>query len=152
MRMVTWLTKSTEHGSARRQSMLITLGSVAALGVLVGCASVPISSADTVYVNGKVITVDKAFTIAQAIAVKDGRFVGVGTSDEMRKHAGPNTKVVDLRGKGVLPGLMDSHSHMNAAGLADTRAQMFRARTVADAQASIVEFIQAKKVPPGEWV
>ena len=134
------------------QTMLKTIGSLAALGVLVGCGSVPISSADTVYVNGKVITVDKAFTIAQAIAVKDGRFVGVGTSDEMRRHAGPNTKVVDLGGKAVIPGLMDSHSHMNAAGLAETRAPMFRAKTVAEAQASIAEFIKAKQVLPGEWV
>ena len=99
-----------------------------ALSFLTACASFPPPSADTVYVNGKIITVDKAFTIAQAVAVKDGRFVGVGTSDEMRRYVSPTTRVVDLNGRAVIPGLMDSHTHMLGAGAAETRAPLFRAR------------------------
>jgi predicted amidohydrolase YtcJ len=122
------------------------------LSAVAACASLSAPSADTVYVNGKIITVDRAFTIAQAVAVKDGKFVAVGTSDEMRRYTSPTTRVVDLKGRAVIPGLMDSHSHMIGAGAADTRAPLFRARTVADAQAIIAEFIRQKSVPTGEWV
>jgi predicted amidohydrolase YtcJ len=131
---------------------LKALAAAAALSVIAACASLSAPSADTVYVNGKIITADKAFTIAQAVAVKDGRFVGVGTSDAMRRHAAPSTHIVDLKGRAVIPGLMDSHTHMISAGAADTRAPLFRARTVAEAQAIIGDFIRAKSVPPGEWV
>ena len=131
---------------------LRALTSLATLSAITACVSFSTPSADTVYVNGKIITVDKAFTIAQAVAVKDGKFVGVGTSDEMRRYASPTTRVVDLKGRAVIPGLMDSHTHMIGAGTAETRAPLFRAKTVAEAQAIIAEFIRSKKVPPGEWV
>src|SRR5436190_379600 len=123
-----------------------------ALSLTAACTSVSVPSADTVYVNGKIITVDKAFTIAQAVAVKDGRFVGVGTSEEMRRYVSSTTRVVDLKGRAVIPGLMDSHTHMLAAGAAETRAPLFRARTVAEAQAIIADFIKSKNVPLGDWV
>jgi len=131
---------------------LRALTSLATLSAITACVSFSTPSADTVYVNGKIITVDKAFTIAQAVAVKDGKFVGVGTSDEMRRYASPSTRLVDLKGRAVIPGLMDSHTHMIGAGTAETRAPLFRAKTVAEAQAIIAEFIRSKKVPPGEWV
>src|SRR6476659_430003 len=102
-----------------------------ALSLITACASPPPPSADTVYVNGKIITVDKGFTIAQAVAVKDGRFVAVGTSDEMRRYVSPTTRVMDLNGRAVIPGLMDSHTHMSSVGSAETRAPLFRAKTVA---------------------
>src|SRR5262245_2811882 len=130
---------------------LPALASVLALSLITACVSPSAPGADTVYVNGKVITVDKAFSTAQAVAVKDGRFVGVGTSDEMRRYASANTRVVDLKGRTVIPGLMDSHTHMIGAGMAETRAPLFRAKTVAGAQAIIGDFIKANNVPPGEW-
>ena len=95
---------------------LKALISLMALSVVAACASLSAPSVDTVYVNGKVITADKSFTIAQAVAVKDGKFVGVGTSDEMRRYASPTTRLVDLKGRAVVPGLMDSHTHMIGAG------------------------------------
>src|SRR5262245_42102662 len=113
---------------------LKALAGLVATGLVAACASVPPPSADTVYVNGKVITADKAFSIAQAVAVKGGKFVAVGTSDDMRRFVSPTTRVVDLKGRTVIPGLMDSHTHMLGAGAAETRAPMFRARTVAEAQ------------------
>ena len=133
-------------GSLKARTVMV------ALGLITACASLQPPSADTVYVNGKIITVDKAFTIAQAVAVKDGRFVGVGTSDEMRRYVSPTTRVVDLKGRAVIPGLMDSHTHMLGAGAAETRAPLFRAKTVAEAQAIIADFIKSKNVPPSEWV
>ena len=123
-----------------------------ALALVTACAALAPPVADTVYVNGKIITVDKVFTIAQAVAVKDGRFVGVGTSEEMRRYVSSTTRVVDLKGRAVIPGLMDSHTHMLGAGAAETRAPLFRAKTIAEAQAIIADFIKSKNVPPNEWV
>jgi predicted amidohydrolase YtcJ len=119
---------------------------------LVGCATPVAQHADTVYVNGKIVTADKAFSIAQGVAVKDGRFVAVGSSEAVRRHAGPQTRVVDLAGRTVIPGLMDAHTHMDGAGTAETTAQVIRAKTVAEAQAIIADFIRTKNVPPGQWV
>jgi predicted amidohydrolase YtcJ len=137
---------------ATRRTLLKALSALSAAGMLTACASPIASSADTVYLDGKMITVDKAFTIAQAVAVKDGRFIGVGTTDDMRRHVGPNTRVVDLGGRTVIPGLMDSHSHMIGAGTAQTTAQVIRAKTVAQAQEIIADFVKAKQLPPGQWV
>ena len=131
---------------------LKALAGCVALSLIGACASLSGPSADTVYVNGKIITADKAFTVAQAVAVKDGRFVAVGTSDEVRRYVSATTRVVDLNGSAVIPGLMDSHTHMLSAGAAETRAPLFRARTVAEAQAIIGDFIKSKNVPPGQWV
>jgi predicted amidohydrolase YtcJ len=67
--------------------------------------------------NGKVVTVDSAFSIKEAVAVKNGRFVAVGTDSEMRRWIGPRTVVVNLGGRTVIPGLIDSHMHATVAGL-----------------------------------
>src|SRR4051812_596289 len=56
--------------------------------------------------NGKIITVDQAFTIAQAIAIARDRIIAVGSDEEMAAHTGPETRVIDLKGKTVVPGLI----------------------------------------------
>jgi predicted amidohydrolase YtcJ len=66
---------------------------------------------DLVLVNGSVITVDEAATIARAVAVHDGRIAAVGTANEIRALAGERTRVIDLAGGAVLPGINDSHLH-----------------------------------------
>ena len=68
--------------------------------------------ADLVLTNGKIVTVDERFTIAQAIAVKGERIVAVGTSQDISRLAGPNTRRIDLRGRTVIPGLIDNHMHL----------------------------------------
>src|SRR3954463_5492187 len=73
-------------------------------------------SADTVLLNGKVLTVDNQFSIREAVAIRDGRIVGVGKSTEMRKLAGAQSRVIDLQGRTVVPGLIDSHMHAIRAG------------------------------------
>jgi predicted amidohydrolase YtcJ len=69
--------------------------------------------ADRAYVNGKIYTVDKEFSTASALAVKDGRFIYVGDDAGVKAHIGPLTFVVDLQGKTVIPGLHDAHVHIN---------------------------------------
>src|SRR5437870_836365 len=85
---------------------------------LVGCAATGPSSpaaqqaADLVLLNGKIVTVDRDFSIKQAVAIKDGKFLAVGSNDEIRRFAAPNTRTIDLKGRTVLPGLFDSHTHV----------------------------------------
>src|SRR5258705_3583803 len=67
--------------------------------------------ADAVFKNGKVVTVDGSFSVVQAFAIKSGRFVGLGSNDYVDGFVGSNTKVVDLGGRTVVPGLADAHMH-----------------------------------------
>ena len=66
--------------------------------------------------NGKVLTVDQAFTITEAVAVRDGRILAVGTSDNMKRLAGPDTRMIDLAGRSVVPGFIDSDGDNAFAG------------------------------------
>jgi len=68
-------------------------------------------AADTLIVNGKVATVDRAFSMKEAIAVKDGWIIDVGTNAEISRYKGADTKVIDLGGKLILPGAHDAHIH-----------------------------------------
>ena len=78
-----------------------------------GAAAPP---ADVIISNGKIITVDERFTIAQAVAVRGDRIVAVGSDAEIAKLAGPATRRIDLRGRAVIPGLIDNHMHLLRAG------------------------------------
>src|ERR1700694_1914091 len=70
---------------------------------------------DMVLSNGKIITVDERFTIAQAVAIKGDRIVAVGTSPSISQLAASNTRRMDLMGKAVVPGLIDNHAHFMRA-------------------------------------
>src|ERR1700738_4951505 len=74
------------------------------------------AAADLIFSNGKIITVDDRFTIAQAVAIRGDRFVAVGTNQDIARLAGPNTRRIDLRGKAVTPGLIDNHMHLLRGG------------------------------------
>ena len=75
------------------------------------------SSADRVFRNGKIYTIDARGTIAQAIAIRDGRIVYVGTNDKLAPFIGASTKVTDLHGRFLMPGLIDGHLHPLEGGL-----------------------------------
>jgi predicted amidohydrolase YtcJ len=72
--------------------------------------------ADLLLVNGKIVTLDAASQVVEALAVENGRIAATGSSEELRKLAGPSTKVIDLGGRTVIPGLIDSHIHAIRAG------------------------------------
>ena len=85
--------------------------------LLLTCFSISQSQvADVVFVNGKIWTVDKAKPSAEALAVLNGRILAVGLSSEIRKFAGAGTKIVDLKGKRMLPGFIDNHTHFMSGG------------------------------------
>ncbi|MCI0476962.1 MAG: amidohydrolase, partial [Anaerolineales bacterium] len=113
----------------------------------------PGTVADTIFVNGKVVTMDASDSIAQAMAIKDGLILRAGTTDAMRALAGAQTKVIDLRGKTLTPGIIDTHNHLSVLGLVGPLYIDINppaVRTLAELQAKIAEAV-AKK-PKGEWV
>ncbi len=106
---------------------------------------------DIVLVNGKVVTVDDRFSVREAVAIREDRFLAVGTSAEIRALAGPSTRVIDLGGRTVLPGLVDSHNHMLRAGFRwPQEVRLDEAESVEQILAAIRD--QAAKVKPGEWI
>ena len=68
---------------------------------------------DVIFVQGKIVTVDRNFEVVEALAVKEGRIVAVGKSEQIRSLASAATRIVDLAGKTVLPGFNDNHIHIS---------------------------------------
>lgn len=113
--------------------------------LLSGCTNAPTKAAgpaDTVFTNGKVITVDARASIAQAFAVKDGKFIHVGSTSEAMAYAGPATRVVDLKGRTTIPGLADSHLHTAGGG---PGIDLSKTRSLADVFARIGEAAKGAK-------
>ena len=110
-------TLARPHSVAR-----LALGALACSGLtaITACGgdgdTVLLTVAEAIYTNAKVVTVDGKSTIAQAIAVKEGKFLRVGTNDDVLLHRGSATTVVDLKGRTVIPGLTDSHFHDAGGG------------------------------------
>ena len=106
--------------------------------------------ADLILHRGKIVTVDAKFSIAEAVAVKSGRIVKVGSDREILQLKGPHTKTVDLGGKAVLPGLMDSHVHPADACLTEFDHPIPEMETIQD----VLDYIQrrAAVVKEGEWI
>src|SRR5512139_1961902 len=75
------------------------------------------NDADLILFNGKILTVDKNFSQAEAVAVKTGRVLAVGKKEEAFRFAGPHTERIDLKGLTVIPGIIDSHYHLEKRGL-----------------------------------
>jgi predicted amidohydrolase YtcJ len=105
---------------------------------------------DTILINGNIVTVDAEFSIANAVAVRDGRILAVGTNDDIKRLAGPSTAVMDLDGKTVLPGLIDTHAHVERAGLLKYTVQLDDVTTVAQALTRISEY--AAQTPKDKWI
>ena len=106
--------------------------------------------ADLVLRGGNVITVDKDWRVAQAVAIRDGRFIAIGDDEVMVGHIGPNTQIVELGGRTVVPGLIDTHLHQLFAALNGPAVQLLGARSVADVQKAIGE--RVARTEAGKWV
>jgi predicted amidohydrolase YtcJ len=106
--------------------------------------------ADIILRNGKIITVDKNFSIHQAIAIQGNRILAVGTNDAVLKNKGERTQVVDLKGQTVLPGLIDSHVHPTDACMTEFDHEIPEMETIAD----VLNYIRrrAKALAEGEWI
>ena len=106
--------------------------------------------ADTVFINGNIVTVDAEFSIVEAIAITDGKFSAVGTNNDISDLAGPATDVIDLQGKTVVPGFIDGHAHMDREGLKHILPSMHGVRSIADVLDVIAEEVRNKEA--GEWI
>lgn len=95
-------------------------------GLVAGCASpgAPQGVADSIYLGGPILTMNDAQPSAEAVAVQGGRITAVGSRSDILKLQGPATRVVDLRGKTLLPGFIDPHSHLSIVGLQAVSANM----------------------------
>jgi predicted amidohydrolase YtcJ len=109
------------------------------------------SFADLVLVNGKIVTLDSDSSVKEAIAVKAGLIVAVGTDGEMRKWRGPETREINLGGRTVIPGLIDAHIHATAAGINwDSELHWENLRTLAAGLKQIAA--GAKQKPASDWI
>src|SRR5215813_14243243 len=113
-------------------------------------ASPLVPPADTILKNSKIVTVDAGSTIVQAIAIAADRIIAVGPDDAMAAHAGPATRVIDLKGKTVVPGLTDGHAHMDREALRNVFPSLGRVRSIRDVQDRLAELARVKR--PGEWI
>jgi predicted amidohydrolase YtcJ len=110
-------------------------------------------AADTLLHNGRIITVDAADSIAQALAIREGLIQAVGSDAELASLVGENTQVVDLGGRAVTPGLVDAHNHLQVMGLMSGFYAPFlppEVRTIDDLRAKLGELVAA--TPEGDWI
>ncbi|HTY22541.1 MAG TPA: amidohydrolase family protein, partial [Desulfomonilaceae bacterium] len=147
-----------KNGKISRRVFLKASSVAAATGLLLGPEAIAAALkdgaiADTIFYNGKIATFDAAKSMVAAVAVKGGTILKVGGSDEVKKLAGPSTRLIDLGGKTVVPGLIDAHCHpmetiMMKDGWVDARYP--GCPSVKQALANIAAWI--KNTPKGKWV
>jgi predicted amidohydrolase YtcJ len=124
---------------------LTQLGYAADQGARVG-------EADAVYQNGFVYTVDAQASRAQAFAVRDGKFLKIGTNEDMKPLTGPDTKVVDLKGKMVMPGVVDGHIHALRGALTKMGVAFEANATLEEIKSAVTKWMKDNKVKKGDWV
>ncbi|MEY2488995.1 MAG: hypothetical protein QOC70_937 [Verrucomicrobiota bacterium] len=112
--------------------------------------TLPAEPADTVFIGGNIHTVNDRQPHAEAIAVKVGRIVFVGSNAEAAKYKAEAVRVVDLQGRTVVPGLTDSHCHIFGIGTREMNLNLEGTTSLEDFLAKVKERVQ--KTPPGQWV
>jgi predicted amidohydrolase YtcJ len=146
------ITKHTKSEKARntRNNMKV-LSRVVAFSclswVVVTARQTPPSPADTILMNGHIVTVDAQFSIAEAVAIAGGRFAAVGANAAIARLAGPKTATIDLHGQTVIPGLADGHLHDAGGG---PGVDLSRARSIGDVLAAIAARVRTSR--PGDLV
>ncbi|GIX03421.1 MAG: amidohydrolase [Planctomycetaceae bacterium] len=105
---------------------------------------------DLILHHGKIVTVDAQFRIVQALAIREGKIIAVGSNDDVLTLQGTGTKLWDLQGKTVIPGLGDSHVHPTGAAVYEFDHPIPEFETLAD----VLQYIAARTrvVPEGEWI
>jgi predicted amidohydrolase YtcJ len=128
-----------------RSAVLVTISWIVSSS-LTAAADPP----DLIVHNGKILTVDPSFSVAQAMAVKNGRIVQVATDDSILPMRGTRTTVVDLNGKSVIPGLIDSHVHPVGASMIEFDHSIPSMESVQD----VLDYVKsrAKSLNEGQWI
>lgn len=124
---------------------------ISAACLTLSAAAAPAQPPDSLFLNANIYTMDPQHPRAAAIAVEDGRITAVGSTEDLRQLAGPSTKVHDLAGATVLPGLIDAHGHMQGLGSFGLgRLDLASSRSFDEVAASVSA--AAAKAKPGDWV
>jgi len=127
----------------------IIFGILALAGIInMSCSNQ--KQADLVIIGGKVATVDDDFSIAEAVAVQSDKIIFVGANEDAKKYIGSKTKVIELNGELVLPGLIDSHGHLTGYGKSLEHIDLVGAKSYQEVLELVKE--KVKSVEPGEWI
>lgn len=110
----------------------------------------PKKYADLILLNGKIVTVNKEFAIREGVAISGDKIIGLGTSSEMMRLSGPETHIIDLHGKPVIPGLIDSHLHPESASLSEIEEEIPDVHTMDQLLKWIAS--QAANKQKGTWI
>src|SRR5262249_28844719 len=130
------------------RARFMAICAVAGLTALCGVAQTPQPNADRIFVNGKIWTADVARPQAEAIAVRGEKSVAVGSTEEIKKLAGPATEIADLRGRLVVPGFQDSHAHWPGSSV--NEVDLHGAETLEEFHKRLADF--AKSHPKLPWI
>ncbi len=131
---------------ASRREFVFGMGAIGAFSLF----SLDRTEPELILYNGSFWTVNPHQPRAQAVAISGGRFLAIGSNDEVLAVAAGKAKKIDLGGKTVLPGFIDAHSHPAQAGLSHLRMVDCDLRSIADILKALRE--RASKTPPGDWV
>jgi predicted amidohydrolase YtcJ len=134
----------------RKVKALVLLGAGLCLAGATHAQQADLSSPDLVLINGNVLTMDGRSSVVEALAVLDGKILATGSNASVKSIISTRTRVLDLAGRTVVPGLIDTHAHFKAAGLSEYVVNMSKAKTVVEALEAIKTFAAKKK--PGEWI
>jgi predicted amidohydrolase YtcJ len=105
---------------------------------------------DLILLGGRVLTLDSALRVEEAVALTGDRITAVGTSADMRRLAGADTRILELHGRTVIPGLVDAHAHMDREGLKSLYPSLAGARSLDDVLQRIEALVKA--AAPGDWI
>lgn len=104
------------------------------------------------FVNGKIRTIDKDNHLVTAFAVEDGKFIAVGTEEEVRKAAG-NCETIDLQGRDVLPGFVDAHLHFLDHAIYELfTADLYDTKSPDELVDVMKKYLEERKIPEGDWI
>ena len=131
----------------RRQA----LASAASTALITATESFAMTAKDMILINAKVTTLDRENPVAEAVAIRDGKFLAVGREQEVRAAAGPDATVIDAKGRRLIPGLIDSHIHVIRGGLNyNMELRWEGVPSLSEAMAMLKR--QAENTPPPQWV
>ncbi|MBI2087319.1 MAG: amidohydrolase family protein, partial [Deltaproteobacteria bacterium] len=130
---------------------MIAIGTVIEESMAKSNASIPIPTADVVFINGTVITVNQRNEVAEALAIRRGRILRVGARSHVETTVGHQTKLIDLRGRALVPGFFDNHIHMTNS---PQRNWLDCSYSTCPSIPDIVETVaaRARASKPGEWI
>src|SRR5690606_25878805 len=128
----------------------------ALISVLFGFSPQTTVPADVVYINGNILTVNANNERAEAMAILKGRILAVGTNQSIRKHQGKRTKIVDLKGKTLIPGFIDGHSHFGTLTRFNTvdisPPPVGQVLEISDIVRVIKQYKDSLHIPAGTWI